>query len=336
MARRVAHRREAAVASMLPQRCHAAATLLQSCRHAAAAPPTRSRNTDAGSRRARQCAIMAARNRPHGRRAHGAPVDETTKPTRMIHLHRVSRTFRDGEREIHALQELTLSVPAGSSLALMGRSGSGKSTLLHLIGGLEWPSAGRVEVDGQALAALDDAALTRFRLHRIGFVFQFFHLLPALSVLENLLLPAELAARPAAAARSKALALLEAVGLGERRHTYPERLSGGEQQRVAVARALMLDPPVLLADEPTGNLDSENGARVLELMWGLAASRGTTVVVATHSREVAARAARRIELLDGRIVADSAAAAGVPPPGACSPGDSPAGAGATGPGPSAP
>ncbi|HKI97979.1 MAG TPA: ABC transporter ATP-binding protein [bacterium] len=225
----------------------------------------------------------------------------------MIHLDRVSRTYRDGERDIRALRDVTLVIPAGASVALLGRSGSGKSTLLHLIGGLEWPSAGIVRVDGQALDALDDAALTRFRLHRIGFVFQFFHLLPALTVLENLLLPAELAGRPAGASAEQARRLLTEVGLTERAGSFPERLSGGEQQRVAVARALMLDPPILLADEPTGNLDSETGRRVLDLLWRLAETRGTTLLVATHSQEVAARAERRIELHDGRIVHDSAA-----------------------------
>ena len=232
----------------------------------------------------------------------------------MIHLERVSRSYRDGEREIHALHEVTLSIAAGTSVALLGRSGSGKSTLLHLIGGLEWPSAGTVRVDGRVLGTLDDAALTRFRLHRVGFVFQFFHLLPALTVWENLLLPAELAGRPAAAAAARAQALLEEVGLAERARSYPERLSGGEQQRVAAARALMLEPPLLLADEPTGNLDSETGRRVLDLLWRLAQSRGTTLLVATNSREVAGRASRRIELRDGRLVADSAPPAAPPPP----------------------
>ena len=241
----------------------------------------------------------------------------------MIHLQNVSRTYRDGDRDIHALREVTLSIPAGATVALLGRSGSGKSTLLHVIGGLEWPSAGSVQVAGQTLGDLDDATLTGFRLRRIGFVFQFFHLLPALSVLENLLLPAELAGRPAAAAGEQARRLLAEVGLGERARSYPERLSGGEQQRVAVARALMLDPPIVLADEPTGNLDSENGRHVLDLLWRVAETRGTTLLIATHSQEVARRAGRRIELADGRIAHDSAPApmpaaeaAGTPSPSA--------------------
>jgi putative ABC transport system ATP-binding protein len=247
----------------------------------------------------------------------------------MIHLQQVSRTYRDGDRDICALQDVTLTVPPGATVALLGRSGSGKSTLLHLVGGLEWPSAGTVRVDGQALDALDDAALTRFRLHRIGFVFQFFHLLPALTVLENLLLPAELAGLPAAASARQAGRLLAEVGLAGRARSFPERLSGGEQQRVAVARALMLDPPLLLADEPTGTLDSETGRRVLDLLWRLVEGRGTTLLVATHSREVAQRAARRIELGDGRVVSDSAPVADRAPAGAASGGGT-SGAGTSG------
>ena len=210
-------------------------------------------------------------------------------------------------------------------VAIVGASGSGKSTLLHLVGGLEWPSAGRVHVDGEDLGGLDDAALTRFRLHRIGFVFQFFHLLSALTVQENLLLPAELAGLPADDAAARAARLLRAVELDDRARSFPERLSGGEQQRVAVARALMLDPPVLLADEPTGNLDSRNGARVLDLLWGLAAERGTTLVVATHSPDVAARAGRIVELQDGRVVGEADAAPPGPGAGDAMPGDAPGG-----------
>ncbi len=224
----------------------------------------------------------------------------------MIHLERVSRVYRDGERKIHALAEVDLYVPRGATVALLGKSGSGKSTLLHLMGGLEWPSEGRVTIAGQALNALSDQALTDFRLRHIGFVFQFYHLLPALTVMENLLLPAELASYGAHQAKAKALALLADVELQGRSDTFPDRLSGGEQQRIAVARALMLDPPVLLADEPTGNLDSETGQRVLELLWRLTTARATTLVIATHSPEVAERAARRIELRDGGVLSDSA------------------------------
>ena len=246
----------------------------------------------------------------------------------MIRLDGVSRTYRDGDRDISALKAVHLHIPPGCSVALEGKSGSGKSTLLHLMGGVEWPSAGRITVAGQALGAMTDAELTKFRLRHIGFVFQFFHLLPTLTVMENLALPAELAGLPSRERGVRARARLEEVGLADRGGTYPDRLSGGEQQRVAVARALMLDPPVLLADEPTGNLDSETGNAVLDLMWKLAATHNTTLVIATHSHALAARLERRIELQDGRIVSDSGlprigagavAGAGTPPPPASGP-----------------
>jgi len=224
----------------------------------------------------------------------------------VIHLQGVSRHYQDGTRRVYALEDVALRVEAGETVALVGRSGSGKSTLLHLVGGLEWPSTGEVTVAGQPLHRLGDEALTQFRLRHIGFVFQFFHLLPALSVMENLLLPAELAGVSVVEAGAKARRLLDAVGLGSRTETLPERLSGGEQQRVAVARALMLDPPILLADEPIGNLDSETGESVLALMVALARERGTTVVMATHSPELPAAFHRRINLRDGRIVEDTA------------------------------
>ena len=225
----------------------------------------------------------------------------------MIRLEGVSRRFRDGVNEVNALADVNLEIPAGATVALTGKSGSGKSTLLHLIGGMDWPTAGRITVDGFALHELDDSALTRFRLTRVGFVFQFFHLLPALSLMENLLLPAELAGLRAGAARERARALLREVGLEERSRSYPDRLSGGEQQRVAIARSLMLEPPILLADEPTGNLDSDTGGRVLDLFLRLSRERGATLLVATHSREVAARMARQVELRDGTVQQDSTA-----------------------------
>ncbi|MCH7478952.1 MAG: ABC transporter ATP-binding protein [SAR324 cluster bacterium] len=225
----------------------------------------------------------------------------------MIRLEGVSRRFRDGANEVSALADVNLEIPAGATVALTGKSGSGKSTLLHLIGGMDWPTAGRITVDGFALHELDDPALTRFRLTRVGFVFQFFHLLPALSLMENLLLPAELAGLRAGAARERARALLREVGLEERSRSYPDRLSGGEQQRVAIARSLMLEPPILLADEPTGNLDSDTGGRVLDLFLRLSRERGATLLVATHSREVGARMARQVELRDGTVQQDSTA-----------------------------
>jgi putative ABC transport system ATP-binding protein len=224
----------------------------------------------------------------------------------IVELQSVTRVYEDGKRVVRALDGIDLSVQAGGTLALMGRSGSGKSTLLHLIGALEPPSTGSVRVDGVELRLLNDGALTDLRLRRIGFVFQFFHLVPTLTVLENLTLPAELAGLTLRAGRSQARQLAESVKLTDMLDQYPDRLSGGEQQRVAVARSLMLEPPLVLADEPTGNLDSDNGALVLELLFGLARERGATVILATHSEEAARLAARRIVLKDGRIFSDTA------------------------------
>jgi len=226
----------------------------------------------------------------------------------MIHLNDVSKRYRDGELTISALTGLTLAIPKGSATALVGTSGSGKSTLLHLMGGLEHPDTGRVTIMGADLSDLPDRELTLFRLRQIGFVFQFFHLIPSLTVQENLLLPTELAGWPRGKRLERARDCLADVGLSERAATFPEQLSGGEQQRIAVARALLLNPPLLLADEPTGNLDSETGGRVLDLLWSLSEDRGTTLVVATHSLDVAERCGRRIELKDGRLLSDSAPA----------------------------
>lgn len=223
----------------------------------------------------------------------------------MIQLQGVSRAYADGERVIHALSGITLAIPRGQTVAVVGMSGSGKSTLLHLMGGLERLSAGSITIAGVELHRMSETERAAFRLRTIGFVFQFFHLLPALTVLENLMLPAEFAGRRRAWARQRALHLLEQVGLVARAASFPERLSGGEQQRVAIARALMLEPPVLLADEPTGNLDSATGAHILEMIWALARSQGLTAILATHSDLAAAQAQRRIELRDGRIISDA-------------------------------
>ncbi len=226
-------------------------------------------------------------------------------PPPIVQLEGVSRSYRDGERTIHALRGIDLEIEPGTAAALMGQSGSGKSTLLHLMGALEVPSAGRIAVEGRPLHEMTDRELTRLRLTRIGFVFQFFHLLPTLTVLENLTLPAELSGLRGERAVSRARELAAAVGVEARLNLYPDRLSGGEQQRVAIARSLMLEPPLLLADEPTGNLDSETGGRVLELLFGAARERATTLVMATHSEEAARLASRRIVLHDGRIAADT-------------------------------
>ena len=185
---------------------------------------------------------------------------------------------------------------------VVGRSGSGKSTLLNLIGGIDQPTAGEIVVDGVPLTGVSEEARTRFRRGRIGFVFQFFNLIPTLTVAENLLLPLELNGRTGVAARRTALQRLEEVGLADRAAAFPERLSGGEQQRVAVARALVHDPLLVLADEPTGNLDLETGRQVLELLDRLTRQAKKTMVMATHSREVVGLADRVLVIRDGRLV----------------------------------
>ena len=216
----------------------------------------------------------------------------------MIELRGVSKTVRSGDRPLTILHPVDLAVPAGQLLSVIGPSGSGKSTLLGLIAGLDTPSTGEIVIDGTAITALDEDRLARFRGERIGFVFQFFHLLPALSALENVMVPLEIAG--VADAGGKARGLLEEVGLTDRSHHYPSQLSGGEQQRVAIARALANDPPILLADEPTGNLDSSNGRHVIDLLIGVNRSRGTTIVLVTHDRDLAAQTDVTLAMLDGR------------------------------------
>jgi putative ABC transport system ATP-binding protein len=219
--------------------------------------------------------------------------------TPRLELRQVTKRLRSGEREITVVDRIDLAVAPGEFVAVLGPSGSGKSTLLGLAAGLDRPSAGEVLLDGRAIQALDESELARLRRGRIGFVFQSFQLLGNLTALENVLLPLEIAGveRPLEAAR----AMLVAVGLEERGHHYPTQLSGGEQQRVALARAFATEPALLLADEPTGNLDGATGAVVLELLTRLRAEHGTTLVLVTHDPEVAARADRRIHLRDGRI-----------------------------------
>jgi putative ABC transport system ATP-binding protein len=185
-------------------------------------------------------------------------------------------------------------------MAITGPSGSGKSTLLGLIAGLDSPSTGAIAIDGTDITSLDEDGLARLRGRRIGFVFQFFHLLPSLTALENVLIPMEIAG--VSGARARAAALLQEVGLSERGHHYPSQLSGGEQQRVAIARALANDPPLLLADEPTGNLDSGTGRHIIDLLLSINRSRGTTLVLVTHDPELAAVADTAIALRDGHVV----------------------------------
>jgi putative ABC transport system ATP-binding protein len=219
--------------------------------------------------------------------------------TPRLELREVSKRLRSGERDLTIVDRLSLRVDAGEFVAILGPSGSGKSTLLGLAAGLDRPSAGEVLLDGRPIHDLSEDALARLRRGRIGFVFQSFQLLGNLTALENVLLPLELAGRDHAARRAHEM--LAAVGLAERGHHYPSQLSGGEQQRVALARAFAVEPSLLLADEPTGNLDGATGAMVLELLARLRADHGATLVLVTHDPEVAARADRRIHLRDGRI-----------------------------------
>jgi putative ABC transport system ATP-binding protein len=212
----------------------------------------------------------------------------------------VSKTVPSGSGTLRILHPLDLVVPAGQVMAITGPSGSGKSTLLGLIAGLDSPSTGAIAIDGTDITSLNEDGLARLRGRRIGFVFQFFHLLPSLTALENVLIPMEIAG--VSGARARAAALLQEVGLSERGHHYPSQLSGGEQQRVAIARALANDPPLLLADEPTGNLDSGTGRHIIDLLLSINRSRGTTLVLVTHDPELAAVADTAIALRDGHVV----------------------------------
>jgi putative ABC transport system ATP-binding protein len=218
----------------------------------------------------------------------------------LIELRGVSKRVPSGTGTLTILHPLDLVVPSGRVVAITGASGSGKSTLLGLIAGLDAPSSGSIVIDDVDITALGEDALARLRGSRIGFVFQFFHLLPSLTALENVLVPIEIAGGADPARR--AAALLAEVGLSERGHHYPSQLSGGEQQRVAIARALANNPPILLADEPTGNLDSTTGRHVIELLLQIHRSRQSTLVLVTHDPEIAAIADMTISLKDGRII----------------------------------
>jgi putative ABC transport system ATP-binding protein len=219
----------------------------------------------------------------------------------MIRCLDVRKVYQQGENEIIALAGVSLDIGQGSFAVIMGPSGSGKSTLLHLIGGLDRPSGGDLLVDGRLIGQMADDYVTLFRRTKIGFVFQFFNLLPTLTALENVALPLVLDGRSTSDSQQRALALLEKVGLAGRKSHLPEALSGGEIQRVAVARALAFAPPILLADEPTGNLDSKNGTAILALLRQISKEDGCTVVMVTHSEEAASYGDRRIYLRDGRI-----------------------------------
>ncbi len=224
----------------------------------------------------------------------------------MIKLTNVSRTYAHGTKEIRALSNITLNINAGEFLSVMGPSGSGKSTLLNLIGGLDQPTSGEIFVDNRPLHGISDDELTLIRRRRVGFIFQFFNLLPILTAAENVGLPLLLEGIPFTKVKPKAEALLQKVGLGGRVEHRPEQLSGGEMQRVAIARALIANPAVLLADEPTGNLDSRTSADIFDLLKGLHAE-GQTIVMVTHDPKAASYGTRIITLRDGSIAEDTAA-----------------------------
>jgi len=223
----------------------------------------------------------------------------------VIELRQVSKSVMSGSEPLTILHPLTLQVRRGEFLAIVGPSGSGKSTLLGLIAGLDAPTSGEVLIDGVDITRLDEDALARLRGEKIGFVFQFFHLIPSLTAYENVAVPMEIAG--VADPRHRAETLLEEVGLTGRAHHYPSQLSGGEQQRVALARALANDPPIVLADEPTGNLDSTNGRHIMELLRTIHRVRGSTVILVTHDADLAALADARLSLRDGRVVDDTSA-----------------------------
>ncbi|OYT71084.1 MAG: ABC transporter [Chloracidobacterium sp. CP2_5A] len=221
----------------------------------------------------------------------------------MIELKQLSKQVNSGRNQLTILHPLDLVIPAGQFAAILGPSGSGKSTLLGLMAGLDTPTTGEVILAGTAITRLGEDALAAFRSRNIGFVFQAFHLVPTATAVENVQIPMEITGRRDAKKRAKAL--LESVGLSERAHHYPAQLSGGEQQRVAIARAFANEPPILLADEPTGNLDYANGLRVFELLRRLNRETGTTLVMVTHNEELARTADRAITLRDGRVVLDN-------------------------------
>jgi putative ABC transport system ATP-binding protein len=220
----------------------------------------------------------------------------------MIEVRGVKKWIQNGSRRVEILKGIDISIPSGQFVAIVGASGSGKSTLLGLLAGLDTPSEGEIWLDGTPIHNLEEEALAKVRGKKLGFVFQSYQLIPTLTALENVLLPFEL--NQAGNGIERARTLLNQVGLGERVDHYPIQLSGGEQQRVALARAFIIEPPIVMADEPTGNLDSANGEKVLDLLLGRNSNTGTTLVLVTHDPQVAALAHRKIVLRDGLIVED--------------------------------
>jgi putative ABC transport system ATP-binding protein len=222
----------------------------------------------------------------------------------MISVKNLVKTVETSTHRVEILRDITFDVPASQVIAITGASGSGKSTLLGLLAGLDWPTSGSIQLDGADITRLNEDELALLRGQKIGFVFQAYQLIPTLNALENVLLPAELSGNGRARQTERAEYLLESVGLRDRADHYPAQLSGGEQQRVGIARAFMMQPSILLADEPTGNLDTRNGEHILQLMLKLNREQGTTLVLVTHDQNLTEQADRRIVLRDGRIVMD--------------------------------
>ena len=220
----------------------------------------------------------------------------------MINIRNLTKTVTSGEDNLTILDDVSIEIPDGQFVAITGASGSGKSTLLGLIAGLDAPTTGSIVIDGEDVTEMSEDGLARLRSEKVGFIFQSFHLIPSLTAYENVLIPLEIRRSPNA--RSRADALLDAVDLANRGHHYPAELSGGEQQRVAIARAFANSPTILLADEPTGNLDSKNGRHIFELMQGMHNRNRVTLVLVTHDAGLASEAERRIILQDGRVVSD--------------------------------
>ncbi len=223
------------------------------------------------------------------------------KPTTVLRIRDLLKTYNEGDRTLRVLDGVSLDIRQGEFLALLGASGSGKSTLLNLLSGIDKPDRGSIVIDGTDITRLSDTRLTLFRRERIGIVFQFFNLIPTLTVMENITLPKELGGARRQQVEPRALEILGQVGLADRAETYPDKLSGGEQQRVAIARALLHEPAIVFADEPTGNLDEDTGARVLRLLLRLTRDAGKTLIMATHSPDISQSADRVCEIHDGRL-----------------------------------
>src|SRR2546426_5751152 len=250
-----------------------------------------------------RCDMSDARLEAAARHQTGATSETAAWDSRgpLVNARTVGKTYWIGKRSLEVLRNVDLQVSRSEFLVVRGASGAGKSTLLHCLGGLDTPTAGEIWFDGKNLAAYSGLELSRFRNRKIGFVFQAYHLLPELDALENVCLPARMARTDAAPAEARGRELLKRVGLGERMDHRPNELSGGEQQRVAIGRALINEPDLILADEPTGNLDSHTGDEIIELLCALRGEKKTALVIATHDAKVAARAPKVVELVDGQI-----------------------------------